>query len=172
MSEHVALTKTLRDGRTARVTIHQDGSGSGTVWVTSWRGDEGLGSHCGPHHAKPGLPTGYVAAIGKLALTQDEADTVKAAYDEFVAALPRDLHSERRGLVAAVLEAQDRWSDTRTANWDRFDGSGNPFSADNANEQRITAAIEMLAGFDHDHPEVKAAVDARRDVDVRRWAGR
>lgn len=166
-SEAPTLTKTLRDGRIATVAVTVE---DGAVVVTTRRDGKELHSGWTPPRHRPGLPEGHVAAVGPLALTQAEADTVQAAYDQAEASLPRDLHAERRALVGAVLTAEDVWSDTRAYEHDHSDGSGRQFRHDAANEQRIKDAQGALCTFDAEHPEIKAEVDAKRAQDVERWA--
>ena len=166
MNTETILTKTLRDGRKATVTI---GDSGGRVCLTARIIGAGpLGSHAGPtHEATGGAPAGY-RAVGKLALTPDEADAVDAAYRAAVAALPRDLRVERDTLVSRINAAEAVWADDRAAAWDRFDGGGNPFRHDAANEARITERRDALATFDAEHPEIVAEVATETRAMVQR----
>jgi len=166
MSTKTILTKTLRDGRKATVTI---GDSGGRVCLTARIVGAGpLGSHAGPtHEATGGAPAGY-RAVGKLALTPDEADAVDAAYRAAVAALPRDLRVERDTLVSRINAAEAVWADDRADAWDRFDGGGNPLRHDAANEARITERRDALATFDAEHPEIVAEVATETRAMVQR----
>jgi hypothetical protein len=164
-----ALRKTTRDGRTAIVTIERFENGGGLCTVARREGQQ-LGSHCGPHHFAPNLPAGYVAAIGRLALTQAEADQVSTAWQEAIAALPRDLHAERRSLGLRIAGATDQWTADRAAAMDAEDEEPTMVAVerDRANEARIEEAVAALAAFDAEHPEVRAEVERRRDEQVAR----
>ncbi len=161
----IALTKTLRDGREATIAV---GAIYGRVCLTARIGREQISCHAGPtHEATGGAPAGY-RAVGKLALTPGEADTVDAAYHAAVAALPRDLRAERDTLINRINAAEAAWADDRAAAWDRFDGGGNPFRHDAANEARITERRDALAAFDAEHPEIVAEVATETRAMVQR----
>jgi len=166
MNAATILTKTLRDGREATVTI---GDSSGRICLTARIVGAGpLGSHAGPtHEATGGAPAGY-RAVGKLALTPAEADTVDAAYRAAVAALPRDLRGERDTLINRINAAEDASADDRADAWDRFDGGGNPFQHDASNEARIAERRDALAAFDAEHPEIAAEVATETRAMVQR----
>jgi hypothetical protein len=167
------LTKTLTDGRTAIVIIEPAPGGGVLAAVARVDGVE-LGSHCGPHHLAPNMPDGYVAAIGRLLLTAEEAAQMEAAYRAAEAAQPADpltgLLAERERLVAAVEGYTDQWTDDRSATFHAGDHP-NPFAADARNEQLINDAEAALVAFDAAHPEVVAAVRAERDAAMRRHLG-
>jgi len=166
MSTKTILTKILRDGREATVSV---GDSGGRVCLTARIVGAGpLGCHTGPtHEATGGAPAGY-RAVGKLALTPNEADTVDAAYRAAVAAQPRDLRGERDTLVNRINAAEGAWADDRAAAWDRFDGGGNPFRGDAANEVRIHEHRDALAAFDAEHPEIVAEVATETRAMVQR----
>jgi hypothetical protein len=172
MTQRTALTKTLRDGRTAVVTIkpvdhlHQP---STTLYI---EGKE-ITRHLGAHHAAPKAALAkagpeYVAAIGPMLLTADEAAQIEQVYREVSAAIPPDLDGERERLVTA-LDYAEQGSGINAA--ERFDKDyANPFGGPEADEdqQRIIEAAEALAAFDAAHPETARKAAAQREATVRR----
>lgn len=165
----VALTKTLRDGRTATVTVTAIGylhAANSTVWID---GKE-AGSHMGAHHAAPqsvlDKAPGHVAAIGPLLLTAEEAAQVEAVYREVQASIPPDLDGARRRLADALDGAE---MDLGINAAERMDaGYANPFAGAAEDEQRITGARAALAAFDAEHPEIAAKIAAGRGEAARR----
>lgn len=164
MADTVILTKPLRNGDTATVTI------SGRT-VTAWRGTQKLASHYGPHHRAANPPAGYVAAIGPLMLTQDEADQVEAAWNAQPAPT-KSLPAQRELLVASVQAENNALIDYRAIAWDRRDGGTDPYPLEAQHEARIAEARKSLAAFDAEHPEVVVAVRIQRDADIQQWANR
>ena len=168
----VALTKILRNGRTAVVTVKPIGylhSASTTVTVD---GRE-VGSHLGPHHAAPraviaAAGSQYVAAIGPLLLTADECAQIEQVYNEVSAAIPPDLTFEREQLVR-MLDGAEMDKGINAAG--RFDQDyANPFGGPEAeeDERRITEARDALAAFDAGHPEIAEQATAQRSAAARR----
>jgi len=168
-----ALVKTLRDGRTAVVTVEPVGYLHTAATILRIDGNE-AGSHLGPHHAVAretlARYPGHVAAIGPMLLTEDEAAQIKAVYLEVAATIPPDLDAARDRL-ADELNAAGQEPGLRAAG--RMDSGdyGNPFGteAENAeDERRIAAAAAALGTFDAEHPEIAAKARARRDAAVQR----
>lgn len=150
-----ALTKTLRDGRTATVTIEAATAWTGAV-TRSWIDGKEIGNHVGPHHLRANMPPGHVAAVGPLVLTQAEADQVEAAYYAFVAGLPRDLDAERRLLVAARNAAVVAAELDKEAAINAYTGGGDPWPGRQAAEKRIFERSVALGEFDHAYPKTAA----------------
>jgi Spy/CpxP family protein refolding chaperone len=156
----VALTKQTRAG-VATVTI-QHSATAGLATIATLTDGTTLGRHCGPHHAAVGLPDGYVAAIGRLALTQDEADQITAAYQAATDALPRDLHAEREQLVDAANAAEHTYAAERAAAVD-----GGTFAAYLADgDANMKARVE-----DARHPETAAELAATLRQQTSQWMG-
>jgi hypothetical protein len=167
--ETTVLTKTSADGRSIEIRIHVE---RGLAIV--------VGYLAGQQHAA-GLTTlgrpvaikgqSYVASVGKLALTQAEADTVRAACRAAELATPEGqaaalraeataLRAERRMLVVEVNGALD---DTRQA---RERGSDEDLgNIPDYDSREYREALARLAAFDAAHPEVKAAIKAEREAD-------
>ncbi|MEV0296995.1 hypothetical protein [Nocardia sp. NPDC050710] len=159
----VTLTKTLSDGRTAVVTVTP---GCTTVHVDG----KAYGTHAGPHHVfyrRPGVPEDFVAAIGRVLLTAEEAAQIQAAWDEAQARWPRDLRADRAILVHRVRCAEQEWSDAHSRRMDEGDW-GDPFCDDDTNEARIEKARAELAAFDREHAELVAQLAAEHAAAVER----
>ncbi|MGW5384014.1 hypothetical protein [Nocardia sp. NPDC003963] len=154
----VALRKTLPDGRSAVVSVLAGGS-----TVVHVDGQE-YGSHCGPHHAfyrQPGTPDEYVAAIGRVLLTAQEAEQIETVWAQVRSEAPRNLRSERAALVDQVAAAEHTWSAQHNQRLDEGDWA-DPFGTDEANEAAIAAARTELAEFDRRHPELVADLASER----------
>lgn len=154
----LALTKTLRDGRTATVTVTTDNHG--VVYTEATVDGKSLGSHVGPHHRRPNLPAGHVAAVGRLALTPEEAAYVEDAYRTARATastLPVPLTEQRHRLNDILRAAVLDRSEAQESAWDDFDGGGNPFSLHPGFDQAIETAQRGLTQFDRAHPEIREA---------------
>ncbi len=152
----IALEKTLRDGRRATVTVTPGGR------TQSWIEGELLGSHYGPHHwfaRDPGIPEEYVAAVGPLLLTAEEAAQVQAAYDR-VRVIKRDLDTERDLLVRSLAGAEDDWAHARADRLDSGDWA-DPLAIDPVHEARVEEAAAALVAFDTAHPGIVARRRAR-----------
>jgi hypothetical protein len=171
-TEREALSKTLRDGRTAVVTVaHHPPHGVATTLRIDGKQ---AASHLGPHHAAPkaalAAHPGYVCAIGPMLLTTDEAAQIKAVYDEVCATVPPDLDMARWHLVTA-LDIAEQEPGIRAA--ERMDSGdyANPFGTEAEvaeDERRIREAAEALAAFDAGHPEIAAKAAAERERAVQR----
>lgn len=162
---HHTLAKTIRDGRTATVTIETNPRGH-LITVARLEGAE-VGSHHGPHHKAATLPPGHVAAVGPLCLTQAEADTLTAAWQTAKQAQPRDLHAERRDIVRDIKALA---AETVNDPEDLIDqGDPNPYRNVASIEANLAEANERLAAFDAEHPEVAAKVETDRDERVQRF---
>lgn len=166
----VAFTKTLRDGRTAVVTVAV--SSINLTYTTVRIDGKEAGNHVGPHHAAPkaalAAHPGYVAAIGPLLLTADECAQIEAVYNEVRATVPPDLDFARERLVIALDGAE---MDKGINAAERFDKDyANPFGGPEAeaDERRITEALAALAAFDAEHPEVAGRAAARQQAAIRR----
>ena len=168
----LALTKTLRDGRTAVVTVahHPPHGVSTTVRI----GGEEAASHLGPHHLPPlaarQAHPDHPAAIGILLLTASEATQIEAVYREVLATVPPNLDFERERLVTA-LDVAEQEPGIRAA--ERMDSGdyAHPFGTEaetREDERRTREAAEALAAFDAEHPEVAARAAAGREAAVQR----
>jgi len=169
MTEQVALTKTLRDGRTAVVTVEAIGYLHAANTTLRIDGKE-AGSHLGPHHAAPKAALakypGHVAAIGPMLLTADEAAQIEAVYNEVRATIPPNWTGRRENLVRAIRGAEE---DLHGYLADSFDsGDPNPFAGAEEYEQRIKGAEAALRAFDAEHPEIAEQARAKRDAAVQR----
>lgn len=157
-----ALSKKLRNGATATVTIQTIGGSLCTVATVAGKT---VGTHAGAHHAitnRPaGLPAEYVAAIGQLMLTQAEADQISAAYR---AAVAPDLAEDRRQLLSAWDAEYDAWQTKTERNYAQGRGPASTAKRD--------AARAALDAFDAAHPEIVAESAERMTVNVARWADR
>jgi hypothetical protein len=162
-----ALTKTLRDGRTAIVTVeaipylHTAGT---TVHID---GKES-GRHLGPHHAAPqevlDAHPGYVAAIGPLLLTANEAAQIEAVYQQVSATIPPDLTGLRESILREI-DGLEQEMGLRAA--ERLDaGYANPFAESPEFERRIAEARKRLTAFDAEHPEIAGQARAAREAAV------
>jgi hypothetical protein len=169
-TERVAFTKTLRDGRTAIVTVAVN---SIRMTYTTIRIDgKEAGSHVGPHHAapKPALAKAgpeYVAAIGPLLLTADQCAQIEAVYNEVRAMVPPDWTARRELLASAIRGAEE---DLHGYLADRFDSGDypNPFAGAEKYEGRIEQAVAALAAFDAEHPEIAVQAAEYRSAAVQR----
>jgi len=170
MTARTALIKTLRDGRTAVVTVKVIGylhSASTTVTIDG----EEIGSHLGPHHAAPKAALakypGHVAAIGPMLLTAEEAAQVEAVYREVLATIPPDWRGRREELVRAIRGAEEDLHDYLA---DRMDSGDypDPFGGAEEYERRIDDAVAALRAFDAEHPEVAEQAAAQRRAAARR----
>lgn len=160
MEPIVALTKTTSDGRAAIVTMTPT-----ETRVTVDGKDFGGGG--GPYESLPPVgkfPAGAVARIGRVALTQPEADELRRQWDELAPLRPRDLRGERSMLVAAVRGAENQWHYGHSRRMDSGEYA-DPFAPDAANEAAIEEASCALAAFDAEHPEIVAAI--KRELDER-----
>lgn len=161
-----ALTKTTHNGRTAQVIIHQNENLPHHAYTVALLDGRHIGHHGGAYHAAPtnaGAPAQYVAAVGKLLLTQDEADQVRRAYDAFCRDLPANPNAARdeRDRLARELDGarEDKRID-QAERWER--GEVNPFADDAAHDATIERAHAALSAFDAEHPEVLEQIEAER----------
>lgn len=166
----VALTKELRDGRTAVVTVTPIDYLHSAATTVTIDGNE-AGRHLGPHHAiaSPSFREAhpeFVAAIGPLVLTAEEAAQVEAVYREVSATIPPNLDFEREQLVSALnsasLEPAIRAAELMEAD------AADPFREQAGLERRIMEARAALAAFDAEHPEVAERAAARLERAVQR----
>jgi hypothetical protein len=168
-----AFTKTLRDGRTAVVSVAV--SSLNMTYTTIRIDGEEVGSHVGPHHAAPkealkAAGPEYVAAIGPLLLTAEQAAQIEAVYNEVRATIPANLNFAREQLVRAVNIAGDAWAAAQAAAQDN-DTMGSYYAGPDARHQdAIAKAEQALADFDAAHPEIAAGLRRQREADVIRWA--
>jgi hypothetical protein len=169
--ERIALTKKLRDGRTATVTVTPIGYLHQAATTVTIDGEE-AGRHLGPHHAAPKAAIakypGYIYAIGPVLFTAAEAAHIRQVYDEVQATIPPDLAFQREQLVAALGGAEQ---DAAAGAAERFDQDyADPWGGPEASEdqRRITEARQALTAFDAEHPQVAAQAAARREAAARR----
>lgn len=166
----IALTKTTHNGQTAQIVIHTDGQPY--PYTVALLDGRDVGHHGGAYHAAPtgtGAPAEYVAAVGKILLTQDEADQVRRAYDQVSALLPPDPHAardERDGLARELAGAIEDKAIDRAERWEH--GDVNPFAADSEHDAAIERARTALADFDAEHPEVLDEIAAEQRAAVQR----
>lgn len=148
------MTKQTRDGRMVEMVVSADGR---QIAIT-------LAGQTMRASAATLIPTGIAShpyAVGTIALTSAEADTLRAevaaaksAYAESAAGLRERRASLVLDLTCAVESVRAR----RNRQMESEDGCTRalPTYAD----ATITAAEQALRDFDAAHPEVKAALDA------------
>lgn len=165
----VALTKKLRDGRTAVVTVSATSDGKYAIPVVTIDGEkagrQSANIFVAPHEIRAEHPE-LVAGVGPLMLTAEEADTLRAVMAEVQAALPADLDARRERFVAA-LDAAGLEPGIRAAELMDADAP-DPFREQAGLERRIMEARAALDAFDRQHPEVAARAAARQADTVRR----
>lgn len=154
---HVAFMKTLADGRTAVVTVKAIDylhSASSTLTIDG----EVITEHLGPYHAVSRLVAkerpDLTAMLGPLGLNAEEAAQIKGIWQE-VADTAVDSAEQETGLGAAERFDQDH---------------PDPWNGTEARQEKraLADAIEALAAFDREHPEVAARAAAERDRIVQR----
>lgn len=167
----IALTKTLRDGRTAVVTVEPIGYLHQAATTVTIDGKE-AGSHLGAYHAAPKAALakypGHVAAIGPMLLTAEEAAQVEQVYREVMATIPPDWAWKREQLVAALDGAEQDYGINAAERFDQdhVDPWGGPEARED--QRRITEAAQALDAFDAEHPEVAQQAAAQREAAIRR----
>ncbi|HMH94007.1 MAG TPA: hypothetical protein VK586_23375 [Streptosporangiaceae bacterium] len=165
--DRVALTKKLRDGRTAVVTVSAGGKYAiPTVSIDGKKADRQSAYVCdAPREIRAENPE-LVGWLGPLMLTAEEGDAVSTAMAEVQAALPPDLDRQRERLVSALdgagLEPGIRAAELMDA------GEPDPFREQAGLERRIMEARAALDAFDREHPEAAARAAASRQATVRR----
>ncbi|GAA1468270.1 hypothetical protein NE857_22420 [Nocardiopsis exhalans] len=176
--QHVrtALTKRAGDGRTVRVDVvhtvrHSDLGRQDEAFLVAYLDGDKLGSFYGLSYPK-NLPAGATASLGRAAFSAVEAEQIESVLREVRSSLPPDPVRARARLVEAVNAARD----TAAAAAERAHDAGeldpylSPRGASGRHEQAVTDAVQALAEFDREHPELVAALERRRQQDLRRWA--
>ncbi|WP_435108089.1 hypothetical protein [Nocardiopsis synnemataformans] len=171
-----ALTKAVRDGRTATVeVVHTQqalphGRRDDSVQLVARLDGEQVGTSTALSHPR-NLPDGFVASIGVLALTQAEADQVEAVLSQVKAGVPEDLWETRAHLVERLSAARDIAADAvgRAHDAGALDPYLSPRGDRDRHERDIADAQRALAEFDARHPQVVADLRAQRADDVQRW---
>lgn len=171
-----ALTKQTRDGRTVRVDVVHTvrrtdlGRQDDVSLVASLDGVE-LGRGWALTHPR-GLPAGATAALGRAAFSEAEAERIEAALKAVRSTVPPNLERARARLVEQLRAAQDIATEAagRAHDAGDLDPYLSPRGDSGHHEQAITDALQALAEFDREHPELVAALERRRRQDVLRWA--
>lgn len=171
--------KTTRDGRAVTITPDPR-TGFFTARVAGAVVYTGM---IGRVPASAKVPAGYTMSAGPVLLTDAEVAQVRALMDEAAAAwalTPDGLAAKRESLAlrlnAMIAGTADRRLDAFDADTEGgyADGMGGYRSSgqEDRDEAAITVAGRELAEFDAAHPEILAALRAKRDADVLRWMER
>ena len=113
-------------------------------------------------------PADYFAINGKPVrnAVRAEAEQLMAEARAAYAASPAGLRAARTTLTERIRCASGAASDTRTANFHRFDtGAG---MGRNGYDAKAEAARAELVAFDAAHPEIRAAIEAENAASVER----
>jgi len=172
---------TFPDGRTVRVTARPVPIGEPIMTVR--RGDqvvaEGQLREVGDvERAHRGWSDRVTHAIGHVPIAAEYVDRVRGIEAVPVArrATPEGaagaLREQRHRLVRELSAAADMAAQARADAFDCgvLDTHLAPGGPGEDRERRVQQAQDALDAFDRAHPEIKQAMKAKRDADVRRWA--
>lgn len=152
-----ALTKTLRNGKQADITIT---CSPGRRRVSSTvDGREIGGCYSPPQRSARGLPTGHVASWAGVALTEAETVAAEAAWrlaGDVVAEMPPNLADERARLVHAYTDAVAVAVELRDSAFDHGVLAEHLQRHHLAEKAAVEAARAALTAFDAAHPEIAA----------------
>ncbi|NUU25517.1 MAG: hypothetical protein HOV68_29035 [Streptomycetaceae bacterium] len=178
--DHVDIT--FPDGRTVRVTAQA--TPYGPTALTVRRGDRvvepsGALREVGDGtRAQRGWTEQATHAIGRIPVRAADAERLRtlarAVQDRYDASPERQeqlLRRDRERLVERLSLLSDTESAARAAAFDAGELAGHlaPGGPTEHDSARVARAREELAAFDAEHPQIRAAVEARRKADVLRW---
>jgi multidrug resistance efflux pump len=174
MAEQTIIKKTSTAGQAIEIRIAPQWEGSSYIGVYGYLDGQRIGTGITTFGlAKTINGQRYVAAVGKLALTEAECkvldDAIKAAELATEEGRIRLLRQEREQLVLRVRGAQDGVMAARERAFDEDTGALWPEVAEAEEAERT--ARQALKDWDTEHPEVIAAInaEARADAERRLW---
>jgi len=166
----VIVDRKAADGREIKV-VAGISNVNGRVLMSYIDGVEDSGL-LGPNYRIPAAikARGFVAAVGRVPLTAEEAEAAEAAMAALKAeraATPDGLEDRRQYLVEKLVALRESAAAEREAAWEREDeAAGVTTPAEVAGE--IAAASRAVRDFDAAHPEVVAAIKAADAAEARR----
>lgn len=173
MAEQTIISKTSTAGQVIEIKIAPEWEGSSFFKTLGYLDGECIARGISTF-GRPKVVNGksYVAAVGKLALTKDEVDTVWAAIKTAEANTSegriRQLRGEREALLLNVRCAHD---DVMSARERAFgEDTGRLWGAVTQAEESARIAENALKDWDASHPEVIAAIKAENKAKAERHA--